>query len=226
MPGASNYVAKLSADVLSTENLESLGHIFDFATLPVRLQGRFIRQGLPLRHRQQCRVVCVHPSCPPLPSSVSSSCVEGRCAFEHHRSSGLHRFTPGPSLQPGFALQVFIAYLAPSAPLAISLHFPCLAGYMWRLCCAAAIHSARPRPMTTGSRLSRANLSCHATLYDPGEIGTAVFQSRGPTWPLPTRTEARLSQVTCDPLPAGEVLRGFLVHFCCGLSSCSPPVRI
>ncbi len=62
---------------------------------PVRLQGRFIRQGLPLRHRQQCRVVCVHPSCPPLPSSVSSSCVEGRCAFEHHRSSGLHRFTPG-----------------------------------------------------------------------------------------------------------------------------------
>src|SRR2546430_16025500 len=47
-----------------------------------------------------------------------------------------------------------------------------------------------------------------------------------PTWPLPTRTEARLSQVTCDPLPAGEVLRGFLVRFCCGLSSCSPPVRI
>jgi hypothetical protein len=36
MPGASNYVAKLSADVLSTENLESLGHIFDFATLPVK----------------------------------------------------------------------------------------------------------------------------------------------------------------------------------------------
>jgi hypothetical protein len=62
---------------------------------PVRLQGRFIRRGLPLRHKQQCRVVCVHPSCPPLSSSVSSSCVEGRCAFEHHRSSGLHRFTPG-----------------------------------------------------------------------------------------------------------------------------------
>ena len=39
MRGASNYVAKLSADVLNTENLESLGHIFDFATLPVRLEG-------------------------------------------------------------------------------------------------------------------------------------------------------------------------------------------
>jgi len=48
MPGASNYVAKLSADVLSTENLESLGHIFDFATLPVRLEGWPIRQGLPI----------------------------------------------------------------------------------------------------------------------------------------------------------------------------------
>ena len=36
----SNYVATLSADVLSTENLEPLGHIFGFATLPLRLQGR------------------------------------------------------------------------------------------------------------------------------------------------------------------------------------------
>jgi hypothetical protein len=90
-----NYVAKLRVNVLRAKGLKRLGHIFHFATLPVRLQGRFIRQGLPLRHRQQCRVVCVHPSCPPLPSSVSSSCVEGRCAFEHHRSSGLHRFTPG-----------------------------------------------------------------------------------------------------------------------------------
>jgi hypothetical protein len=43
----------------------------------------------------------------------------------------------GPSLRPGFALRVINAYLAPSAPLAISPHFPCLAGYMCRLCCAA-----------------------------------------------------------------------------------------
>jgi hypothetical protein len=65
----------------------------------------------------------------------------------------------GPSLQPGFALQVFIAYLAPSAPLAISLQFPCLAGYMRRLRCAAILHDARPKLMTSGSRLSIANLS-------------------------------------------------------------------
>ncbi len=65
----------------------------------------------------------------------------------------------GPSLQPGFALQVFLAYLAPSAPLAISPHFPCLAGYMWRLCCAAAMYLARPRPMTSGPRLSKINPS-------------------------------------------------------------------
>jgi len=86
----------------------------------------------------------------------------------------------GPSLQPGFALQVISAYLAPSAPLAISPQFPCLAGYMGRLCCAAAWIMRRPRPMTSGSRLSKINPSWHATLYDPGEFETALFQSRGP----------------------------------------------
>jgi hypothetical protein len=35
MCGVSNYVAKLRTDVLSAENLERIGHIFDFATLPV-----------------------------------------------------------------------------------------------------------------------------------------------------------------------------------------------
>jgi hypothetical protein len=32
---ASNYVAKLRADLLSAENLQWLGHIFDLATFPV-----------------------------------------------------------------------------------------------------------------------------------------------------------------------------------------------
>jgi len=50
MCGASNYVAKLSADLLSAENLESLGHILDFTTLPVRLQGRYIKPSLPELH--------------------------------------------------------------------------------------------------------------------------------------------------------------------------------
>jgi hypothetical protein len=48
MPGASNYVAKLSADVLSTENLESLGHIFDFATLPVKCRRQHFTGENPL----------------------------------------------------------------------------------------------------------------------------------------------------------------------------------
>src|SRR5438876_250784 len=59
----------------------------------------------------------------------------------------------------------------------------------------------------------------------PGSSVPRYSSLAAPTWPLPTRTEARLSQVTCHPLPAGEVLRGFLVRFCCGLPSCSPPVR-
>jgi hypothetical protein len=47
MPGNSNHVAKLSADVLSTENLESLGHIFDFATLPVEMLSTTFYSGKP-----------------------------------------------------------------------------------------------------------------------------------------------------------------------------------
>src|SRR5467141_1449301 len=62
---------------------------------PVRLQGRVIGRGLPTRHLEQCCTVCVRPSCPPLASSFSSYCAEGRCALEHNRSSGLHRLA-GP----------------------------------------------------------------------------------------------------------------------------------
>src|SRR5438046_7897729 len=126
---------------------------------PVRLQGRFIRQGLPLRHRQQCRVVCVHPSClhchRRFPRAVSRDAARMSTTVQ----AAYTALPQGPSLQPGFALQVFVAYLAPSAPLAISLHFPCLAGYMWRLCCAATLLHAWPTLMTSGSRLSIANLS-------------------------------------------------------------------
>lgn len=35
---ASNYVAKLRASVLRAKELNSLGHIFDFATLFIRLE--------------------------------------------------------------------------------------------------------------------------------------------------------------------------------------------
>src|SRR5207253_8537082 len=39
---------------------------------PVRLQGRFVRRGLPPRHIKPCRAVCVRPSCSPLSSSLPS----------------------------------------------------------------------------------------------------------------------------------------------------------
>jgi hypothetical protein len=37
---APNYVAKLRATVVRTEGLKRLGHIFDFATLRIRLSDR------------------------------------------------------------------------------------------------------------------------------------------------------------------------------------------
>jgi hypothetical protein len=48
MCGTSNYVAKLRADVLSAENLESLGHILDFATLLSKLLSTTVYWGNPL----------------------------------------------------------------------------------------------------------------------------------------------------------------------------------
>src|SRR5207247_8377379 len=56
----------------------------------------------------------------------------------------------------------------------------------------------------------------------PGSSVPRYSSLAAPTWPLPTRTEARLSQVTCHPLPAGEVLRGFLVRFCCACQVARP----
>jgi hypothetical protein len=66
----------------------------------------------------------------------------------------------------------------------------------------------------------------HLVRTTPGSSVPRCSSLATPTWPLPTRTEARHSQVSCNPLPAGEMLRGLLVRFCCGLSSCAPPVRI
>jgi hypothetical protein len=95
MRGASNYVAKLSADVLNTENLESLGHIFDFATLPVRFQGRYLRRGLPVL-REVFASAGLRPSFVPTACRVSTPfCVGGRCALVHFRASGFCRSTPG-----------------------------------------------------------------------------------------------------------------------------------
>ena len=87
MCGVSNYVAKLRADVLSAENLERIGHIFDFATLPFRLQGQHFRQGLPV-HRESSAAFGLPPS-----FGLSASTVElpvlcrGNVARLEHRCS-------------------------------------------------------------------------------------------------------------------------------------------
>jgi hypothetical protein len=35
---------------------------------------------------------------------------------------------------------------------------------------------------------------------------------------------ARLFRLSCHPFQAGHVFQGLLVHHCCGLSGCSPPL--
>jgi len=127
----------------------------------VRLQGRFIGRGLPTRHPEQCCAVCVRPSCPPLASPFSSYCAEGRCALEHHRSSGLHRFTPGtlaPTRLCSPGHQRLSGPIRPTRHLA-TVSLPSRL-YVASLLCRS---TPRPRPMTSGSRLSKNQsfLTCH-----------------------------------------------------------------
>ena len=105
---------------------------------PVRLQGRYVRRGLPNR------LAHIVASLGLLPSFVLSAFIvvilglsrgtsrAGAPPFE--RPSPL--YPRGPRSGPAFALPAIIASSTPSVPLAISPHFPCIAGYMRRLCCA------------------------------------------------------------------------------------------
>src|SRR5271166_6713462 len=62
---------------------------------PVRLQGQYVRRGLPV----DCEFFTSRGLRPPFvriaASVLSSFCVEGRGALVHHCSSGQCRFTPG-----------------------------------------------------------------------------------------------------------------------------------
>ncbi len=82
-----------------------------------------------------------------------------RCAFEHHRSSDLHRFAPG-ALAPTWLCSPGLHRL--TGPIRPTRHLV-TASLPSRLCVASllcrAVVSARPRPMTTGSRLSNINPS-------------------------------------------------------------------
>src|ERR1700733_8030282 len=78
--------------------------------------------------------------------------LQGRCAFEHLRASGLRRSTPG-ALAPVRVMlsRSILTYSAPSAPLAGTSRLHRLAAYTRCLRCA---YSHMPKRPTTGSELS------------------------------------------------------------------------
>jgi hypothetical protein len=156
MCGASNYVAKLSADLLSAENLESLGHIFDFTTLPVRLQGRYIPErhtGISVaRFASVLRAFRFH-------RRISSTLPRDAARLSTTAQAVFTALPQGPSLQPGFCSP---SRQRLSGPIRTARHLVTfsLPGrlYVTSLLCRTDVY-ARPRPMTSGSRLSTSNPS-------------------------------------------------------------------
>ena len=195
---------------------------------PVRLQGRYIRQGLPDRVRDLLRMmsVCLRPSYTKLNALLSPHSVGGRNRLAHLRSSGHCRSTPG-ALAPVWVIlsQSINAYLAPSAPLAGSSRLRRIAAYTRCPRCAF-----RPRRSASGSALSLLVLARHAVLSCPRgtrRLLTTQFLRRR-LWPSSARSmDSAFPSVSHHPFQVGIRFRGFLVRtcfrICYGLSSCSPP---
>ena len=117
MCGVSNYVAKLRTDVLSAENLERIGHIFDFATLPVRFQGRYIRRAFLSTTSSSRHAVCIRPSCSPLPVASYLVLSRGtRCASAPPFKRLMPLCPRGPRSGPGYSVPVHHHLTGPMRP--------------------------------------------------------------------------------------------------------------
>ena len=120
------------------------------------------------------RPVCLRPSCALPSASLSALCRRGkdspRTAMQAFRS------TPGV-LAPVWVLvsQSISAYPTPSAPLAGTSRFRCLATYTPCLRCAFP-----PRRPTSGSVLSLLILSRHVVLSDYGKFSGCLHPVPSP----------------------------------------------
>jgi hypothetical protein len=117
------------------------------------------------------------PAFVPTAASVtfSAQCRSTLCA-QAPPFKRLRRSTPG-ALAPDRVLlsRSIITYPAPSAPLAGTARFPCLAAYTPCLRCTFP-----PRRPTTGSVLSLRLLSQHVALYDSGESSGCIHPVPSP----------------------------------------------
>ena len=139
---------------------------------------------------------------------------------KHRHASRSTAFTPGV-LAPVRVLlsRSILAYSTPSAPLASTWRFRCLATYTRCPRCAFL-----PRRLTSGSVLSLTILSRHVVLYDHEESGGCMYPVPSPpTLAFVTSVTTRHSHRPHKSVSCGHSFRGFTpVRLRYDLSSCSP----
>ena len=189
---------------------------------PIRLQGRYVRQGLPLRRMPIASIGWP----PPFVLSAGGVGIPVLCRGAAARlstsvASGLGRSTPG-ALAPVWVLlsRSILTYSAPSAPLAGASRFHRWAAYTRCLRCASP-----PRRPASGSVLSLCVPSRHAVLCDRGEFIGCSCSVPSPTT-LAFAVSPTGSALPSLPSSASDGRVNFAaspVRCCYGLSSCLPP---
>jgi hypothetical protein len=158
---------------------------------PVRLQGRLIRQRLPVT-RWVCIAypVCLRPSCIQLQTVIPARCRETSARFYTAIRAALPLYPRGPRSGPGCSVPVHQHLSTPSAPLAGTSRLHRCATYTQCLRCAGKPTRAAPRSTcpprrpTSGSELLLRVPSRHAVLYDPEELIGCIRPVPSPTtWP-------------------------------------------
>ena len=156
-----------------------------------------------------CRAlpVCILPSCPPLPAflSFSAQCRSTLCA-QAPPCKRPRRSTPGALAPVRVLLSRSInTYSAPSAPLAGTARFRCLAAYTPCLRCALPLR----RP-ATGSLLSLLTLSQHVVLYDSGQSSGCMHPVPSPpTLAFVSSAQTRHSRPSHKSVSRGGTFRSF-----------------
>ena len=133
--------------------------------------------------------------------------------------SGVRLRPRGSRSGSGSSVPVHQRLLAPSDHSRVHRDFAVSATYTRCLRCAGT-----PRRPTSGSELSLRVPSWHAALYVLGKIRNRILQSDDSDMAFAKSLSGSALPVILPSASSRARFRGLLVHHCCGLSGCSPPL--
>ena len=137
------------------------------------------------------RMVCVHPSCPPLADAESPFCAGGVARVNTAMRAVCTALPQGPSLRSGFCCPGPSSLIRPHPPHSRAHH-----DFAARRFIRDAFAVLSPRRPATGSVLSPLVPSQHAVLCDPGELTGDLRPTTSPTTlAFASSGHARRSQV-------------------------------